>query len=82
MTLGLNQEEKIQLPTESYDSETETNIPPLTDEEELPDKPRKIYKVGNYALMKVAGKKPNVYKKFVAVVVMVEADGELLVSFL
>ena len=80
--MGLNQEEKIQLPTESYDSEIETNTPPLTDGEESPDEPRKICKVGDLALVKVAGKRPNVYQKFVAVVAMVKADGDLLVSFL
>ena len=72
---------KIQLPTQSSDSETKIDTPPLT-EEELTDGPRKTCKVREYALVKVVSKRPNVYKNFVAVVVMVEADGNLLVSFL
>lgn len=73
---------KIQLPAQASDSETEADTPPLTDEEEDVDEPKRKCKVGDYVLVKVAGKKPNIFKKFVAVVTMVESNGDLFVSYL
>ena len=69
---------------ESSDSEPEEEMPVLTDEEEADDMApaANAYKTGDYVLVKVFGKTPSRFKKFVAVVGMVESDGDLLVTFL
>ena len=69
---------------ESSDSEPEEEMPVLTDEEEADDMApaENAYKTGDYVLVKVFGKTPSRFKKFVAVVGMVESDGDLLVTFL
>ena len=69
---------------ESSDSEPEEEMPVLTDEEEADDMTpaANAYKTGDYVLVKVFGKTPSRFEKFVAVVGMVESDGDLLVTFL
>lgn len=71
---------KVVEPLPSSDSETETETPPLTDEEEGDIEPKERPKVGDYILANVAGK--VAFKKYVGVVTMVEDDGDVCVSFL
>lgn len=75
-------EKKIQLPAQFSDSETRADTPLLTDEEDDADEPKRKYKVKDYVLVKVAGKKPNLFKKFVKAVTIVESDGDLFVTYL
>lgn len=64
-------------------SETEREeTPELTDEEEASDEPVLQTRVGDYVLVKVFGKVPNRFKRFVSVVSMVEGDGDVFVTFL